>query len=194
MHSPMKKFHDWFSNAKRHPAIVDATATTLATATPEGKPSARVVLLKDADEAGFVFYGNMESRKFQELAKNPHAALCFYWAPLNQQVRIEGAVVPVSDAEADAYFATRERGKQIGAWASFQSQPLENRELLSERLAQFNAVYEGLSVPRPPHWSGWRLSPMRMEFWSQGEFRLHEREVFIREDAVAPWKQGFLYP
>lgn len=194
MHDPIAKFTEWFTQARQHPGIKDATAMTLATASADGTPAVRVVLLKEADARGFVFYGNMESRKFKELAANPRAALNFYWAPLGHQVRVEGQVALVSAAEADAYFATRERGKQIGAWASFQSQPLENREVLNARLKEFEKVYEGMPVPRPPHWSGWRLAPTRIEFWSQGEHRLHEREVYTRPSPTAPWQVGLLYP
>jgi pyridoxamine 5'-phosphate oxidase len=194
MTNPFVQFAAWFEQASANPAITDATAMILATATPDGIPAARVVLLKGFDASGFVFYGNMESRKFIELANNPLAALCFYWAPLNKQVRVEGSVVRVSDAEADAYFATRERGKQIGAWASFQSQNLEKRALLMQRIEQFTKVYEGMAVPRPPHWSGWRLVPTSIEFWSQGEHRLHERERFTRATPQDAWQQEFLYP
>lgn len=194
MHDPIAKFDQWFNKAKATPAVKDATAMTLATATPDGKPSARIVLLKAFDADGFVFYGNMESRKFGELQKNPHAALDFYWAPLDKQVRIEGGVVRVSDAEADAYFASRERGKQIGAWASLQSQPMANRAEFETRIAEVTRRYEGATVPRPPHWSGWRLIPTSLEFWSQGEFRLHERELYTRPGVDAPWQLSLLYP
>lgn len=194
MHNPLTQFTQWFNDAKAHPAIADATAMTVATATPDGKPSARILLLKGFDTNGFVFYGNMESRKFRELDANPHAALLFYWAPLDRQVRIEGTVTKVLDTEADAYFATRGRGKQIGAWASFQSQPLENRDVLRARIDEFEKVYEGLSVPRPPHWSGWQLAPTSIEFWSQGEYRLHTRAVYTRADAKDAWAHTLLYP
>jgi pyridoxamine 5'-phosphate oxidase len=194
MHNPLTQFTQWFNDAKAHPAIADATAMTVATATPDGKPAARILLLKGFDVDGFVFYGNMESRKFRELAANPQAALLFYWAPLDRQVRIEGTVTKVSDAEADAYFATRDRGKQIGAWASFQSQPLENRDLLRARIEEFSKVYEGMTVPRPPHWSGWRLCPTSIEFWCQGEYRLHTRDVYTRANAKDAWAHTLLYP
>ena len=194
MHDPIRKFSDWFNEARANPAIIDATAMTLATATPGGMPAARIVLLKEANAEGFVFYGNMESRKFRELSANPHAALCFYWAPLDKQVRIEGMVTRVSDAEADAYFASRARGSQIGAWASLQTQPLDSREALLARIDAFTAQYDGAPVPRPPHWSGWRLAPTVMEFWSQIEFRLHEREVYTRPHVDAAWSVGLLYP
>lgn len=194
MHDPIAKFTEWFEAARRHPAIIDATAMTLATATPDGKPAARTVLLKGHGPEGFVFYSNMESRKSHELKANPQAALCIHWAPLEKQVRIEGMASPVSDAEADAYFMSRERGKQIGAWASFQSQSLANRGELEGRLEKFTRVYEGMPVPRPPHWSGWRIAPASIEFWSQGEHRLHDREVYTRKNANAAWQVGLLYP
>jgi pyridoxamine 5'-phosphate oxidase len=194
MHDPIAKFAEWFEIAKATPGIKDATAMTLATASADGAPSARIVLLKSFDASGFVFYGNMESRKFSELKANPRAALDFYWAPLDRQVRIEGGVAPVTDAEADAYFASRERGKQIGAWASLQSQPMKDRAEFEARITEITRRYEGQSVPRPPHWSGWRLAPVHIEFWSQGEFRLHERELFSRAAVDAPWQLSLLYP
>lgn len=194
MHDPIAQFGQWFAEAKATPAIADATAMTLATATADGKPSARVVLLKDFNADGFVFYGNMESRKFSELRANPHAALCFHWIPLNRQVRIEGTVTRVSEAEADAYFASRGRGKQVGAWASQQSRPMENRAEFEARIAAFDKKFDGVEVPRPPHWSGWRLAPTAMEFWCDGEFRLHDRDLFTRADTQSPWVQSLLYP
>ncbi len=194
MHDPIAQFSEWFAAAKATPAIADATAMTLATATADGKPAARVVLLKGHGADGFVFYTNFTSRKGTELKANPQAALCFYWPVLDRQIRIEGRVAPVSDAEADAYFASRAREKQIGAWASLQSQPLPSREALLTRIAELTKQHEGQPVPRPPHWSGWRLVPTRIEFWSQGDFRLHEREVFTRDHAHAPWRHTLLYP
>lgn len=192
--NPIDQFRQWFTEASAHPGVKDATAMTLATASAGGKPAARIVLLKDFSEAGFVFYGNMESRKFRELQANPQAALCFYWPVMERQVRVEGTVTPVSDAEADAYFATRERGKQVGAWASLQSQPMPSRAAFEERIAEFTKKFEGGNVPRPPHWSGWCLSPTHIEFWSQGEFRLHERQLYTRANTSAAWQQSQLYP
>ncbi|MDX2095299.1 MAG: pyridoxamine 5'-phosphate oxidase [Alphaproteobacteria bacterium] len=194
MHDPLSKFSQWLSDAHAHTAIHDATAMTLATATPDGAPSARIVLLKEATPDGFVFYGNMESRKFRELSANPRAALCFYWVPLNRQVRIEGSTVPVSEAEADAYFASRPRKRQLGAWTSQQSRPLSSRAEMEERLTQFTQQFAGGAVPRPPHWSGWRLVPHTMEFWVNSDARLHEREVYTRADAASPWQHTLLYP
>lgn len=158
----------------------------------EAQPNARVVLLKDYDANGFVFYTNTQSAKGQELAANPKASLLFHWMPLQYQVRIQGAVAPVSDAEADAYFQTRERGKQIGAWASLQSQTLASHEALFARFDEYEAKFEGADVPRPPHWSGYRLAPARIEFWSQGDYRLHERHVFTR--SASGWDAVRLYP
>lgn len=192
MQQPFKQFSEWFEQAKNTPAIKDTTAMCLATATPDGVPSARMVLLKDFDEQGFVFYTNLESRKGGELAANPQAALVFYWAPLDKQIRIEGALKPVSDAEADAYFASRPRQSQIGAWASHQSRPLDSTATLVKDVALLNAKYVGRDVPRPPHWSGFRLVPHRIEFWQQGEFRLHEREVY--ELSQQGWESRRLYP
>jgi pyridoxamine 5'-phosphate oxidase len=165
---------------------------TLATATPQGVPAARIVLLKAHGPEGFVFYGNMESRKFRELAANPHAALCFHWMPLERQVRIEGTVTRVSDADADAYFNSRPRGRQIGAWASQQSRPLASRDELEARNAQFEGKFAGMPVPRPPHWSGWRLTPSAIEFWVNSDVRLHAREVYAR--TADGWSHTLLYP
>ena len=165
---------------------------TLATATPDGAPSARVVLLKGFSMDGFVFYTNLTSRKGEELKQNPQAALCFYWMPLERQIRIEGMVTPVSAAEADDYFASRPRDRQIGAWASLQSQPLRDRQELEARVAELELQYANKEVPRPPHWSGWRLVPKSIEFWHQNWARLHERELYTRDDSG--WVQTLVYP
>ena len=194
MEDPIARFNEWLALAKQTPAIKEPTAMTLATATTDGAPAARIVLLKDSDPNGFVFYGNMESRKFMELKANPRAALCFHWMPLERQVRVEGTVVSVSDAEADAYFNSRPRGRQLGAWASQQSRPLANREELEARNAQFEKKFEGVAVPRPPHWGGWRLAPLSIEFWINSDVRLHEREIYRRANATAPWQHGLMYP
>lgn len=191
MENPIEKFARWFGEAQTC-GLKEPTAMTLATATPQGIPSARIVLLKAYDERGFVFYTNFASRKGAEMLENPHAALVFYWSALDKQVRIEGGLSPVSDAEADLYFATRERHKQAGAWASLQSQPLDSRTTLMERAADIEAQYEGRAIPRPPHWSGMRLAPQRIEFWHQRDARLHDREVFTRTDAG--WDHTLLYP
>ncbi|MES2985181.1 MAG: pyridoxamine 5'-phosphate oxidase [Pseudomonadota bacterium] len=194
MHDPIAKFSQWFADAKASPAITEPTAMTLATATAQGKPSARIVLLKEHGPQGFLFYTNLTSRKSGELIANPQAAVCFYWMPLCRQLRIEGTVVQAADAEADAYFASRPRERQIGAWASLQSQPLRDRAELDERAAMLEKRYAGQPIPRPPHWSGWRLIPRSMEFWLQSEARLHEREIYTRADAHAPWQFSLLYP
>lgn len=187
----MTLFEAWFAQARACPTIVDATAMTLATATREGRPSARIVLLKD-HAAGFVFYTNCTSRKAGELIDNPYAALTFHWAPLQQQVRIEGPITPVSAGEADAYFASRDRLRQAGAWASLQSQPVPDRHTLEQRVQAVLIQYEGQDIPRPPHWSGYRLHPETMEFWHQREGRLHERDYFRREGEG--WRHSLLYP
>ena len=155
---------------------------TLATATPDGKPSARVVLLKGFDEHGFVFYTNYEGRKARELELNPNCSLVFYWGELERQVRIEGRTVRVSDEESDAYFDSRPRGSRLGAWASEQSRPVESRAKLEECLKELEEEYEGREVPRPPFWGGYRVEPERMEFWQGRENRLHDRLLYTRSD------------
>ncbi len=188
---PIRRFLDWFDEAKRRePDLPNAVA--LATAEPDGAPSVRMVLLKDVDERGFVFYTNLDSRKGRELAANGRAALLFHWKSLHRQVRVEGAAEPVTAAEADAYFATRDRGAQIGAWASEQSRVMEGRLDLEKRVATFAAKFGLGAVPRPPFWSGFRVKPERIEFWSEGRFRLHEREVFSRNGEA--WRIDRLYP
>jgi len=189
--NPIELFQEWMSEAeKREPR--DPTAVTLATATADGKPSARMVLLKGADDAGFSFYTNLGSRKVRELEANPHAALCFHWKSMNRQVRVEGPVKPVSDEEADAYFATRPRMSQIGAWASKQTRPLEGRFELEKRMATFTAKFNVGEVPRPEFWSGFRLIPVCIEFWEEQQFRLHDRVIFRLEDGE--WNAQQLYP
>ena len=157
-----------------------------------GQPSARIILVKQADQRGFVFYTNMESRKSEELRANPRAALCFYWMPLRRQLRIEGKVERVSDAQADEYFATRPPMSRIGSWSSKQSRLLESRDDLVRAVAENTKRFEGGDVPRPDFWSGWRLIPEMIEFWSEGENRLHEREVFTRKGQG--WETKKLYP
>jgi pyridoxamine 5'-phosphate oxidase len=172
----------------------EPTAMTVATVGRDGRPAARTVLLKGFDERGFVFYTNFSSRKGRQLAANPQAALLFHWRHLREgvQVKIEGTVEPVSAEEADAYFASRPRGSQIGAWASLQSQPLASREQFDARYADYEKQYEGVPVPRPPHWSGFRVVPERIEFWYGAQFRLHERQCFERNNGE--WSQVMLYP
>jgi pyridoxamine 5'-phosphate oxidase len=193
MTDPFEQFAEWFREAEAA-VPVDPNAMVLSTVGADGRPSSRVVLLKGFDHGGFVFYGNLESRKFRELRAHPWAALNFHWKPLEKQVRIEGRVTPVANDEADAYFATRARGSQIGAWASRQSEPLSSRALLEATVKEVEARYAGKDVPRPPHWSGFRLAPDRIEFWKSGQFRLHDREVFRRASADAPWTVERLYP
>jgi pyridoxamine 5'-phosphate oxidase len=188
----LAKFDAWLADAAAHPHIAEPTAMTLATADLHARPSARIVLLMVHDARGFVFYTNLTSRKGRELAENPQAALCFHWMPLQRQVRIEGAVEQVDDAEADAYFASRPRDSQLGAWASLQSQAMEDPDALRMRMAEMAARYAGRDVPRPAHWSGWRLVPKVVEFWQQGEFRLHDREVYRMADGG--WRMTKLYP
>jgi len=165
---------------------------TLATATPEGRPSARLVLLKGFDRRGFVFYTNLESRKSEELYANPYAALCFLWKSLNRQVRVEGAVEQVGDDEADAYFASRPRDSQIGAWASDQSRRLESRALLEGRVEEFSRRFDQGTIPRPAYWSGYRVVPQRVEFWQERPSRLHDRLLFVREGEG--WRRQRLFP
>ncbi len=187
---PFALFGQWYTEAEG--VMEEANAVCLATATPDGRPSARMVLLKDWDAQGFVFYTNTESRKGLELATNPFAALCFYWEPLSKQVRIEGAVVPASAEESDRYFHSRPLKSRIGAWASRQSRPLTGKSELLAEVAKQTARFVTEDVPRPPFWSGFRLIPERMEFWQKGEFRIHDRHLFTREDTG--WRHGLLYP
>jgi pyridoxamine 5'-phosphate oxidase len=170
----------------------DPNAMTLATATPDGIPSARIVLLKGVDPRGFVFYTNTRSRKGTELSENPQAALLFHWKTLGRQIRIEGTIEAVSDAEADAYYATRARISRLGAWASDQSRPLPERAVLEGRLAEYEARYPDEAIPRPPHWSGFRVIPHAFEFWQNMAFRLHDRTTYTR--AAAGWEVGKLFP
>ena len=165
---------------------------SLGTIEEGGQPSVRIVLLKAFDEGGFVFYTNYEGRKGRELLAHPRAALCFYWAPLDIQVRIEGTVTKVADEEADAYFASRERRSQVGAWASRQSRPLESPTALDERFAMYEKEFEGREVPRPSFWSGFRVAPERIEFWKGKANRLHERHLYTRDGNA--WRIEILYP
>ena len=189
--NPIELFKSWFEDAKRSEPI-NPEAMTLASATPDGRPSARMVLLKDASDRGFVFYTNFESRKGQELLGNPRAALLFYWKSLGRQVRVVGRVERVGDEEADAYFSSRDRGAQIGAWASDQSRPLAGRFELERRVARYAARFGLSRVPRPPHWSGFRIVPEEIEFWREGRFRLHDRLVYTRGEGG--WRTERLFP
>ena len=192
--SPIERFVALLAEAQgvERERLPEPTAMTLATVGADGQPSARMVLLKGVDEQGFVFYTNCGSRKGREMLANPRAALCFHWQPLEVQVRTEGPVAPVSDAEADAYFASRARGSQIGAWASRQSQPIDQPGELERRVAEFEQKFEGRDVPRPPHWGGWRLTPAAIEFWKNMPSRLHVRHVYTR--SPAGWDVEQLYP
>lgn len=190
---PIERFREVYALAEKidRSVLPDPTAMALATV-DEGSPSVRIVLLKAYDERGFVFYTNYEGRKGRDLLARPRAALCFYWPTIDIQVRIEGSVVEVADDEADAYFATRHRMSQIGAWASRQSEPLENPDALDKRVSQYEREFEGKAVPRPPHWSGFRVQPERIEFWKGKPNRLHERHLYTR--AGNGWKIETLYP
>lgn len=188
---PLALFDHWFAEARMHEPN-DSNAMALATANAEGQPAVRMVLLKGHGPDGFVFYTNQESRKAGDIAANARAALLFHWKSLRRQVRIEGRVEPVSDTLANAYFATRSRDSQLGAWASDQSRPLDKRETFEARFDAVTARFEGSDVPRPPHWSGYLVVPHRIEFWQDREHRLHERRLFQRSDDS--WSEGLLYP
>ena len=188
---PMVQFHEWFERVLRA-GLHEPNAMTLATATGDGRPSARVVLLKGYDERGFVFYTNYEGRKARELEANPLCALLFYWGELERQVRIEGRASRLSGEESDAYFLSRPRGSRLGAWASEQSRQVESRSILEERVQALEAEYEGREVPRPPFWGGYRVEPGVIEFWQGRENRLHDRIVYRR--AEAGWKIERLQP
>jgi pyridoxamine 5'-phosphate oxidase len=189
--NPIALFGTWYDEVLKSD-ILNPSAMTLATVDSCGRLTARMVLLKGFDERGFVFYTNNQSRKGKSLISNPTAALCFYWAKFDHQVRVEGAVEPASDEEADAYFASRPKDSQIGAWASAQSRPLEGRFALEKEIARYAAKHAIGTVPRPPHWSGFRVVPERIEFWEEGLFRLHDRLVFHR--GGEGWTTERLFP
>jgi len=190
---PLRLFAAWLKDATASEPR-DPTAMTLATVDADGLPNARMVLLKGADERGFVFYTNMESQKGRELDVHPAAALVFHWKSANRQVRVRGPVEHVSAAEADTYFASRPKQAQIGAWASKQSSPLESRVAFEKAVALYAAKYAIGAVPRPPYWSGYRIMPLAIEFWQERPFRLHDRIEFRRAEPGAPWSKTRLYP
>ncbi len=190
---PFALFGEWLEEARKKEPN-DANAMALATADAHGAPDVRMVLLKGVDERGFVFFSNAESRKGLQLTANAQAAAVFHWKSLRRQVRVSGRVEEVTAAEADAYFATRAKDSQIGAWASEQSRPMAGRFELEKRIAMFAAKYGLVKTPRPPHWIGWRVLPVRMEFWRDRPFRLHDRLEFTRDDAGKPWVTHRLYP
>lgn len=190
---PFCLFHAWFDDAARHEPA-DPNAMSLATVDGQGMPNVRIVLMKNFDQEGFVFYTNLESSKGVELAATGKAALCFHWKSLARQVRIRGTVTTVTDAEANAYYESRPRMSRIGAWASRQSRPLSDRGLLERAVIDYEKKFEGKPIPRPLHWSGFRLSPRSLEFWHDRPFRLHDRLLFERDNAKDGWRTTRLYP
>ena len=191
---PIERFRSVYARAEKidRTIVPEPNAMALGTIEDGGQPTVRIVLLKSFDERGFVFYTNYEGRKGRHLLANPKAALCFYWAPIDIQVRIEGTVTKVVEEEADAYFSTRHRSSQLGAWASRQSEPLETLSALDERMAKYEKEFAGREVPRPDYWSGFRVAPERIEFWKGRPNRLHERHLYTR--AGKGWKIVTLYP
>lgn len=191
--SPFKQFEKWFDDAKAEKLIVEANAMTIATASAGGRPSARIVLLKNFSEEGFIFYTNYESKKGRELAENPHAALLFYWAPLERQVRISGIASRVERTESEAYFQSRPRETQLGAWVSRQSAVIQSRGILDEQLEEIRLRYQDKQVPLPPYWGGYRVVPQEFEFWQGRKSRLHDRLCYTRQ-ADGHWLIARLSP
>jgi pyridoxamine 5'-phosphate oxidase len=193
---PFDLFSKWLEEAKENPQIVEPTAMCLATVNEKNQPSSRMVLLKTIDQnysnRGFCFFTNLTSRKGGELAINKNVALCFYWGILGRQVRVEGEVIPVSEAEADEYFASRRRESRIGAWASKQSQEMKNDQEFEDRIKEIEEKFAGKDIPRPPFWSGFRCVPHRIEFWQEGDFRLHTRTIY--QKSAESWKISRIYP
>jgi pyridoxamine 5'-phosphate oxidase len=190
---PFALFDAWMDEAKKTEPN-EANAMSVATVDAEGRPNVRMVLLKDASPRGFVFYTNMESAKGREIASHPHAALCLHWKTQRKQVRARGSIVQVPDAEADAYFASRPKDSQIGAWASAQSRPMQGRFVFEREIAKYAAKYALKTVPRPPYWSGYLIVPFEIEFWRDRPFRLHDRLVYRRDAPDHPWRTERLFP
>lgn len=189
---PFDRFRDWFAEAQAQVTTPYPNAMCLSTVTAAHTPASRIVLLKGMDEEGFVFYTNLDSRKSAEIKANTQVALNFFWMELGKQIRIEGRAQPTTAAESDAYFATRPRESQLGAWASLQSTPMASRQDIKDRFAEITARYEGVDVPRPPHWGGWRVVPDYIEFWEEGAHRLHKRHAYRRQ--ANGWRVEILYP
>ncbi|MCI5049811.1 MAG: pyridoxamine 5'-phosphate oxidase [Rickettsiales bacterium] len=189
---PITECLQWLEEAKEHPQINEPTAMSLATVDDLGQPSARIVLCKRIDEGGVVFYTNLNSAKSADIKQNPRVALCFFWEPLGKQVRIKGEAKPVPEEEASAYFASRPRGSQIGAWASEQSKVLEKPEVLREKITRLESTYEDLDIPKPKHWGGWRVVPESIEYWVAGDNRVHDRWIY--EKMSEQWVRHWLYP
>ena len=192
--NPFPIFEAWYDQAKQSEPN-DPNAMTLATTDANGFPHARIVLLKDlSEDKGFGFFTNTRSHKGQQLRESDRAALCFHWKSLRKQVRVEGIVTPTTNEAADAYFASRSRGSQLGAWASQQSESYADKSELENALEDVTKKFEGQDVTRPPHWSGYNIAPLRIELWQDGDFRLHDRLVYVRQDLNSPWQTELLYP